>query len=124
MSGGTSSVNLVILLGNVGKDPIHVQGKKPGINFTLATTYRWGKEDNQKETTWHNISFFAPYAYDIIIGKGDLVHIIGRIRTSKGKDDKIYTSVIADKLRVVSHKGSESSFIPEDEEQASWFADE
>lgn len=117
------SVNLIHLIGNVGRDAYPVRAKSAGVNFTLATTYRWGKEKGKEETTWHNISFFAPFAESLEISKGDLVYVEGRYRCNKGKDGKLYFGVMADVVRVLAKKTIDHGFIAEDEEQPEW-ADE
>ena len=102
------SVNKVILLGNVGRDPefkILTNGQ-PVINFSLATTDHWyDKETNeQKEATeWHNVVAFRKLAelVERHVKKGSQVFIEGRLKTRSWEKDgqKFYkTEVEASKV--------------------------
>jgi len=88
-----SSVNKVILLGRLGKDP-EVRNFQNGgkvVNFSLATSERWKDRDgNQKEKTeWHNIAVTNEKLADIAeryLRKGALVYIEGQMQTRKWQD--------------------------------------
>jgi single-strand DNA-binding protein len=87
-----ASLNKVILIGNLGKDPETrtIQGGNTCTTFSLATMERWGGGDDKKEKTeWHNIvawgkvgELAAKY-----LSKGRSVYIEGKI-TSRSWDDK------------------------------------
>lgn len=90
------SVNNVMLLGNVGRDPefkILTNGQ-PVVNFTLATTDRWYDKDSgqQKEATeWHSVVAFRKVAELIErhVHKGSQVYVEGRLKTRSWEKDGV-----------------------------------
>lgn len=89
------SVNKVILMGNVGKDPEYKDFDNDGsvAKFTLATTDRAFKTENGTEvperTEWHNIVLqngLAKVAKEYV-KKGDKLYIEGKIRTRSYEDN-------------------------------------
>jgi len=105
MSG---SVNLVILVGNVGQDPEmrYLQSGTAVTNFSLATNRRWRANDGAlaEETTWHRIVAWAKLAEQCneYLSKGRKVHIQGRLstRTYQAQDgsQRTVTEVIAERM--------------------------
>ncbi len=87
------SVNKVILIGNLGKDPDlrYTPGGKAVASFSLATSERWTGQDGQKQenTTWHNIVAWGKQAEVMkeYLAKGKQVYIEGRI-ANRSYDDK------------------------------------
>lgn len=87
------SVNKVILLGNVGKDPevVHTTSGKAVAKFSLATNERFKSTDGewQDRTEWHNIVAWEKLAtvVDDYVKKGSKLYIEGRIQT-RSWDDK------------------------------------
>lgn len=88
------SVNNVMLLGNVGRDPEFkiLSNGQPVVNFTLATTDRWFDKDSgqQKEATeWHSIVAFRKVAELIErhVHKGSQVYVEGRLKTRSWEKD-------------------------------------
>jgi len=88
------SVNKVILLGNIGKDP-EVKYTPQGTavaKFSLATNERWKDKDGewQERTEWHNITCWKRLAEIAgeYLSKGDKVYIEGSIRTDSWEDDQ------------------------------------
>ncbi|RKX23481.1 MAG: single-stranded DNA-binding protein [Candidatus Zixiibacteriota bacterium] len=88
------SVNKVILVGRLGKDPElkYTSSSRAVVNFTLATNERWTSQDGQKQekTTWHNIVAWGKQAEVIneYSRKGKQLYIEGRIdNRSWDKDD-------------------------------------
>ena len=86
-----SSVNKVILLGNIGKDP-EVRETKAGnvANMVMATSERYTDKSGQKQekTEWHNLVVFGKLA-DIVakyVKKGDKLYVEGSITTRKWED--------------------------------------
>jgi single-strand DNA-binding protein len=86
-----SSVNKVILLGNIGKDP-EVRETKAGniVNLTMATSERYTDKSGQKQenTEWHNLVVFGKLA-DVVakyVKKGDKLYVEGSITTRKWED--------------------------------------
>ena len=86
-----SSVNKVILLGNIGKDPEVRETKSGNIaNLVLATSERYTDKSGQKQenTEWHNLVVFGKLA-DVVakyVKKGDKLYVEGSITTRKWED--------------------------------------
>ena len=103
MSG---SVNKVILLGNLGRDPEirSMQSGKKMASFSIATSKRWKDRNTQEpkeSTSWHNIVVFNEGLVDVIekyIKKGSKIYIEGELSTRKYQDkdgnDRYTTEVI------------------------------
>ncbi len=87
------SLNKVLLIGNLGKDPElkYTPGGRAITTFSLATTRKWrDKEGNsQEDTQWHNIKIWGRQAEvaQQYLKKGRQVYIEGRIET-RTYDDK------------------------------------
>lgn len=108
-----ASVNKVILVGNLGRDP-EVRYTPDGsavCSISLATTYQWkDRSTGQKreETEWHRVVFhnrLAEIAGEYL-KKGSQTYIEGRLRTRKWQDkqtgqDKYATEVVADQMRML-----------------------
>ncbi len=87
-----ASVNRVILIGNLGRDPEirYTQGGEPIANFSLATSERWTDKAGQKQerTEWHRVEVFgkaAQVARDYL-SKGRPVYVEGSIRYDEWTD--------------------------------------
>jgi len=112
------SLNKVILIGNLGKDP-EVRSIPNGstvANFSIATTERYTDKQGQKvdKTEWHRIVFFGKVAEIAgkYLKKGSMVCIEGKIVTrSYDKDGvKIYTTeIIGNELRMLGGKQQDNS---------------
>jgi single-strand DNA-binding protein len=110
------SVNKVILLGNVGKDP-EIRATASGMtvaNFSIATTDRIKGQDGQytDKTEWHNLVAFQRTAEIIrdYVKKGNKLYIEGRLQTSSWDDKtsgqkKYKTEIIVSDLSLLSGKG-------------------
>ena len=118
------SVNKVLLLGNIGKDPElkSTPSGKSVCNFSLATTERWSGQDGQKneKTTWHNIVAWGKQGEVIAkhFSKGKPIFIEGRIdnRSYEDKDgNKKYISevVVSNFSFVGGRSDSGSSDVPQ-----------
>lgn len=88
------SVNKVILIGNVGKDP-EVRSFNNGgkvANFTLATSETWKDRntgERREKTDWHNIAVFNEGLVGIVeryVKKGSKLYIEGALKTRKWQD--------------------------------------
>lgn len=100
-----SSVNKVIILGRLGRDP-EVRNFQNGgkvVNFSLATFERWKDSDgNQKERTeWHKVAIFNEHLAGIaenFLRKGAQVYLEGQLQTRKWQDqsgnDRYSTEVV------------------------------
>jgi len=87
-----ASVNKVILIGNLGKDPEirYTQAGDPIANFSLATNEAWTDKSGQKQerTEWHRVEIFgkpAQVARDYL-SKGRQVYLEGSIRYDEWTD--------------------------------------
>jgi len=86
------SVNKVILVGNVGKDPEvrYSQSGSPVANFSLATNERFkGRNDEwQERTEWHNIVAWQRLAEIVgeYVSKGSKVYVEGKLQTRNWDD--------------------------------------
>ncbi|SFF63580.1 single-strand binding protein [Duganella sp. CF458] len=107
-----ASVNKVIIVGNLGRDPeIRYMPSGDAIaNIAVATSYR-SKDRNtgeQKELTeWHRISFFGRLAEIVgqYLKKGSSVYVEGRLQTRKYTDkdgiEKYATDIIAENMQML-----------------------
>ena len=111
------SVNKVILVGNVGKDP-EVRHLDTGVavaNFPLATSETYVAKNGEKVTTteWHNIVLWRGLAEvaEKYVTKGRQLYIEGRIRT-RNYDDKdgnkrYITEIYGDTMQMLGSKGDD-----------------
>ena len=110
------SINKVILIGNLGKDPEvrYFQNGDGVANFTLATSKSWkDKESGEKkaQTEWHNIVVFLGLV-DVCkkyLHKGDKVYVEGYLKTEKYEKDGVThyaTKIVVDNLQMLGNKPS------------------
>jgi single-strand DNA-binding protein len=100
------SVNKVILIGNLGKDPESRSFQNGGkvVSFSIATSDTWkdkGSGERKEKTEWHNISIFNENAANFAeryLKKGSKVYIEGQLETRKWQDkdgnDRYTTEVV------------------------------
>jgi len=87
-----ASVNKVILIGNLGKDPEirYTQAGEPIANFSLATSENWTDKSGQKQerTEWHRVEVFGKTAQVVrdYCNKGKQVYLEGSIRYDEWTD--------------------------------------
>jgi single-strand DNA-binding protein len=88
------SVNKVILIGNLGRDP-EIRNTQDGskvANFTLATNERWRDRNSgemRERTEWHRIAIFNERLVDVAeryLRKGSKVYLEGQLQTRKWTD--------------------------------------
>jgi single-strand DNA-binding protein len=106
-----ASVNKVILVGNLGRDPEvrYLPSGDPVANITIATTSRYKSKtgEQQEETEWHRVTFFGRLAEiaSQYLKKGRPVYIEGRIKTRKYTDkdgiEKFATDIIASEMQLL-----------------------
>ncbi len=110
------SINKVILVGNVGKDPV-VRYFDKGVakaNFPLATSESYTNQQGETitSTEWHNIVLWRSLAEvaEKTIKKGAQVYIVGKIKTRSYVDkegvNKYITEILADTLLLLDKKQS------------------
>jgi len=100
------SVNKVILLGNLGRDP-EIRSMQSGskmASFSIATSKRWKDKNTQEQkekTSWHNIVVFGDGLVDIVekyVKKGSKIYVEGELQTRKWQDkegnDRYTTEII------------------------------
>ena len=100
------SVNKVILLGNLGRDP-EIRSLQSGNKmalFSLATSKRWKDKATQEQkdkTSWHNVVIFGDGLVNIVeqyVKKGSKVYVEGELQTRKWQDqdgkDRYSTEVV------------------------------
>ncbi len=110
-----ASVNKVILIGNLGRDP-ELRYTKDGrgvANFTLATNERWRDKDgnNQERTEWHRVVVWGKDAENCAqyLQKGRSVYVEGRLQTREWEDrdgnKRQTTEVVAQAVRFLGGRG-------------------
>lgn len=105
------SVNKVILVGNLGKDP-EVRTTQNGqkiVNFTLATSESWRDRqsgERREKTEWHRVAVFNPNLAEIAeryLRKGSKVYVEGQLQTRKWTDqsgqERYTTEVVLQQFR-------------------------
>ncbi|MDP3621262.1 MAG: single-stranded DNA-binding protein [Polynucleobacter sp.] len=131
-----ASVNKVIIVGNVGRDPEtrYMPSGDAVTNISVATSDRYKDKQTgeMKETTeWHRVAFFGKLAEIAgqYLKKGSQVYVEGRLRTRKWADasgqEKYSTEIVADSMQMLGSKmagggdGGESYSRPKSSESAS-----
>lgn len=114
-----ASVNKVILLGNLGRDPEvrFTQGGTPVANFTMATTDRWSDPSGEKKekTEWHRVVVWGKQAEIAgeYLKKGRPVFIEGSLQTREWTDrdgNKRYTTEVrAQRLQLLGRPDDRGS---------------
>ena len=105
------SVNKVILVGNLGKDPEvrRLNSGDPVVNFTLATSETWRDKNSgerKEKTEWHNVVIFNENLGKVVeqyCKKGSKVYVEGQLQTRKWQDkdgnDRYTTEVVLQRFR-------------------------
>lgn len=111
------SVNKVILIGNVGRDPEMkaTTGGTPLVTFSIATSY--GAGDN-RQTEWHKIVCWSKLAEfsEQYVRKGRKVYIEGRIQSRKytGNDgvERVSFDIVANQIDLLDARPAEEAEPP------------
>ena len=105
------SVNKVILVGNLGKDPESRAMQNGGkvVNLTLATSDTWNDKasgERKERTEWHRVVIFNDRLADVaerFLRKGRKVYVEGSLQTRKWTDqqgqERFTTEVVVDRFR-------------------------
>ncbi|MFW7340808.1 single-stranded DNA-binding protein [Pollutimonas sp. H1-120] len=114
-----ASVNKVILVGNLGRDP-EVRYSPDGAaicNVSIATTSQWKDKatgEKREETEWHRVVFYNRLAEIAgeYLKKGRSVYVEGRLKTRKWQDkdtgaDRYSTDIVADQMQMLGGRGDE-----------------
>ncbi|WP_269532914.1 single-stranded DNA-binding protein [Chitinimonas sp. BJYL2] len=107
-----ASLNKVLLIGNLGRDPEirYLPSGEAVANFSIATTDKWKDKQGQmqEKTEWHNISMFGRLAEIAgqYLKKGSAVYVEGRLQTRKWQDkatgaDRYTTEIIANEMKML-----------------------
>ncbi len=110
-----ASVNKVILVGNLGKDPEtrYATSGAAICNITLATSRQWKDKasgEKREETEWHRVVFYDRLAEIAgeYLKKGRPVYVEGRLKTRKWQDkegqDRYTTEVIAEEMQLLGSR--------------------
>lgn len=122
-----ASVNKVILVGNLGRDPEvrYMPNGEAVCNFSIATTDNWKDKNGvrQEKTEWHNIVMYRRLAEIAgeYLKKGRPVYIEGSLQTRKWEKDGVTrysTEIIANQMQMLGGR-SESGGTSYDGAQAS-----
>ena len=107
-----ASVNKVILVGNLGKDPEvrFTKGGQAVANFSIATSEKWtGKDGNKEERTeWHNIVAWGKLGEICgeYLSKGKQIYIEGKLQTQNWEDNdgnmRYKTEIVASNMTMLS----------------------
>lgn len=107
-----ASVNKVIIVGNLGKDPEvrYLPNGDAAVNINVATTDKWKDKqsgEQRENTEWHRISFFGKLAEIVgqYLHKGSSIYVEGSLRTRKYNDkdgvEKQVTEIRADTMQML-----------------------
>ena len=109
-----ASVNKVILVGNLGRDPEtrYTTSGDAVTNIRLATTDTWKDKagEKQERTEWHNIVFYGRQAEVAgeYLKKGRQIYVEGRLQTRKWQDkeghDRYTTEIVADRMQMLGSR--------------------
>ncbi|MDD5030725.1 MAG: single-stranded DNA-binding protein [Rhodoferax sp.] len=123
-----ASVNKVILLGNLGRDPEvrYMPSGDPIANVTIATSRRYKNKAGEpiEETEWHRVVFFARLAEiaSQYLKKGNPVYVEGRIRTNKYTDkdgiERYSTEIVAHEMQLLGSREGRGEPTQADDDSA------
>lgn len=115
-----ASLNKVILIGNLGKDPEtrYAPSGDAICNLTIATSESWKDKatgEKKEQTEWHRVVMFQKLAEIAAqyLAKGSSVYIEGRLQTRKWQDkdgtDRYTTEIRADQMKMLGGKSDGAS---------------
>ena len=110
-----ASVNKVILVGNLGRDPETRYNPEGGAitNISIATTDTWKDKasgEKQERTEWHRVVFFSRLAEIAgeYLKKGSQVYVEGSLRTRKWQDkegkERTTTEIVAERMQMLGSR--------------------
>ena len=111
-----ASVNKVIIVGNLGKDPEtrYAPSGDAVTNIVVATAETWKDKtsgEKREATEWHRVVFFGKLAEIAgqYLKKGSQVYLEGKLKTRKWQDkdgqDRFTTEINADEMKMLGSKG-------------------
>lgn len=115
-----ASVNKVILLGNLGRDPelrYTAEGGTAICNIAIATSRRYKNNQGelQEETEWHRVVFFGRQAEvaQQYLKKGSPVYVEGRLRTRRYTDkdgiERYQTEIISETMQLIGSRSQNNN---------------
>jgi len=114
------SVNKVILIGRLGKDPEtrYMTSGEAVTNATLATSENWKDKSGEKQekTEWHNLVFYRRLAEIAgeYLKKGSQIYVEGKLQTRKWQDkegkDRYTTEIVVNEMTMLGGKSTGGSF--------------
>lgn len=114
-----ASVNKVMLIGGLGKDPEtrFMPNGDAVCNFSMATSENWKDKQGvkQEKTEWHNVVMYRKLAEIAgeYLKKGAQVYIEGKLQTRKWQtkegQDRYTTEIIADSMQMLGTKGQSNN---------------
>src|SRR3954465_7273101 len=110
-----ASVNKVIVVGNLGRDPEtrYMPDGAAITNASVATSFQWNDKasgEKKEETEWHRVVFRGKLAEIAgeYLKKGSQVYVEGRLRTRKWQDkegqDRYTTEIVADSMQMLGSR--------------------
>jgi single-strand DNA-binding protein len=125
-----ASVNKVIIVGNLGRDPEtrYLPSGEAVTNISVATTETWKDKasgEKKEATEWHRISAFGKLAEIMgeYLKKGSQVYIEGSLKTRKYQDketgkDRYSTEIRADRMQMLGSRAGAGGGAPRDDDGA------
>ncbi len=120
------SVNKVILIGRLGKDPEtrYMQNGEAVTNVSIATSENWKDKSGEKQekTEWHNLIFYRRLAEVVgeYLKKGSQIYVEGKLQTrkwqSKEGQDRYTTEIVVNEMTMLGGKSS-GEFVPAQEKK-------
>ena len=114
------SVNKVILIGRLGKDPEtrYMTNGEAVTNATLATSENWKDKSGEKQekTEWHNLVFYRRLAEIAgeYLKKGSQIYVEGKLQTRKWQtkegQDRYTTEIVVNEMTMLGGKSTGGSF--------------
>lgn len=111
-----ASINKVILIGNLGRDPEtrYLPNGDAVTNVSIATTETWKDKNGEKQekTEWHRVTFYRRLAEIAgeYLKKGSQIYVEGRIEYRKWQDkdgqDRYSTDIVATEMKMLGAKSS------------------
>jgi len=113
------SVNKVILIGHLGKDPEvrYLPNGEAVANVSIATSETWKDKSGEKQekTEWHNLVFYKRLAEIVgeYLKKGSQIYVEGRLQTRKWQtkegQDRYTTEIVVNEMKMLGGKSSGSN---------------
>jgi single-strand DNA-binding protein len=115
-----ASINKVIIVGHLGRDPDmrYMPNGEAVTTINVATTESWKDKNSgekKEQTEWHRITFYRRLAEVVgqYVRKGSQIYVEGRLQTRKWQDkegvERYTTEIIADSMQMLGHRAREDA---------------